>query len=152
MTTQKRDYYEVLGVSSSASDEEIRKAFRKLALEYHPDRNKSQDAQAKFKEVNAAYQVLSDPEKRAQYDRYGRVGASSGSGYGRGFHGADSFGGFYSNLKRDAMASQSWKQGPNAYGLNSYTKPGLMLRTLENYLGWEVFQKVMSTYFDRWKF
>jgi len=66
--------------------------------------------------------------------------------------GADGFGGFYSNLKRDAMATQSWQQGPNAYGLNSYTKPGLMLRTLENYLGWETFQKVMSTYFDRWKF
>ena len=92
--SSEKDYYKVLGVPRTASQEEIRTTFRRLALEYHPDRNKSQDAQAKFKEVNAAYQVLSDPEKRAQYDRYGRVGGSSESGYGRGFHGADSFGGF----------------------------------------------------------
>lgn len=92
--SSEKDYYRVLGVPRTASQEEIRTTFRRLALEYHPDRNKSPDAQAKFKEVNAAYQVLSDPEKRAQYDRYGRVGPSSGSGYGRGFHGADSFGGF----------------------------------------------------------
>ena len=92
MTTQKRDYYEVLGVSRSASEEDVRKAFRKLALEYHPDRNKGHDAAERFKEVNEAYQVLSDPTKRTSYDRYGHQGVS-GNG-GRGFEGFENFGGF----------------------------------------------------------
>ena len=92
MTTQKRDYYEVLGVSSSASDEEIRKAFRKLALEYHPDRNKEPDAVDRFKEVNEAYQVLTNSEKRSRYDRLGHAGVdTSGT---TGFEGFENFGGF----------------------------------------------------------
>ncbi|MEE9171197.1 MAG: M1 family aminopeptidase, partial [bacterium] len=66
--------------------------------------------------------------------------------------GADQYLGFYSTLKRDPMSTISWKFGANAYGLNSYGKPGMMLRTLENFLGWETFQKIMSTYFERWKF
>ena len=65
MTTNKRDYYDVLGISRNASDEDIKKAFRKLALKYHPDRNKKTDAAGKFKEINEAYQVISDPDKRA---------------------------------------------------------------------------------------
>ena len=60
MTTQKRDYYEILGVSKNASDEDLKKAFRKLAFEFHPDRNKDKNAEEKFKEINEAYQVLSD--------------------------------------------------------------------------------------------
>ena len=67
-----RDYYEILGVERTASEDEIKKAFRKLALKYHPDRNKSDpQAEEKFKEVNEAYAALSDPEKRQQYDRFG---------------------------------------------------------------------------------
>ncbi len=66
--------------------------------------------------------------------------------------GADQFYGFNSGLKLDKMSTLSWQYGPNAYGLNSYNKPAMMLRTLENYLGWETFQKIMSTYFERWKF
>ncbi|MFQ5637155.1 MAG: M1 family metallopeptidase [bacterium] len=66
--------------------------------------------------------------------------------------GADRYAGLYSNMKLDKMSTLSWLYGPNAYGLNSYGKPGMMLRTLENYLGWETFQKAMSTYFERWKF
>ena len=62
--SSKRDYYEILGVGKNATDEEIKKAFRKLALEFHPDRNKSKGAEDKFKEINEAYQVLSDPEKK----------------------------------------------------------------------------------------
>ncbi len=73
MPSTKRDYYEVLGVPRSASQEEIKKAFRRLARKYHPDINKDPDAQEKFKEINEAYQVLSDPEKRKLYDTYGHA-------------------------------------------------------------------------------
>ncbi|MGE5582073.1 MAG: molecular chaperone DnaJ [Bacillota bacterium] len=92
----KRDYYEVLGVSKNASDDEIKKAFRKLARQYHPDVNKDnlKEAEAKFKEVNEAYSVLSDPQKRAAYDQYGHAandpnfGAGMGGGFGDfGFEG-----------------------------------------------------------------
>ena len=87
------DYYEVLGVSRQDSEEEIRRAFRKKAMEYHPDRNKEPDAEEKFKEINEAYQVLSDSTKRAQYDRFGHAGVNGG-GFDRPFDGFDVFGGF----------------------------------------------------------
>jgi molecular chaperone DnaJ len=74
----KQDYYEVLGVARNASDEEIKRAFRKLAFQYHPDRNRESGAEQKFKEVNEAFQVLSNPEKRNMYDRYGRVDVDGG--------------------------------------------------------------------------
>ncbi|MFH1784952.1 MAG: molecular chaperone DnaJ [Candidatus Micrarchaeota archaeon] len=70
----KRDYYEVLGVPKNASTDEIKKAYRKLAFEYHPDRNKSQDAEQKFKDISEAYAVLNDSKKRSQYDQYGHAG------------------------------------------------------------------------------
>lgn len=90
----KRDYYEVLGVSRNDTEEEIRRAFRQRALQYHPDRNKSPDAEDKFKEINEAYQVLSDGKKRAQYDRFGHAGVSFNGGTDRPFDGFDVFGGF----------------------------------------------------------
>jgi len=74
----KRDYYEVLGVPRNASDEEVKRAFRKLAFQYHPDHNKDPGAEDKFKEINEAYQVLSDTEKRSSYDHYGRVVTEGG--------------------------------------------------------------------------
>src|SRR3990172_5521961 len=92
MAQTKRDYYEVLGVPRNASAEAIKKAFRRLAMQYHPDRNKEDGAEAKFKEIGEAYEVLSDPEKRAAYDRYGHAGLQ-GIDFGRPFEGFD-FGGF----------------------------------------------------------
>ena len=88
----KRDYYETLGVPRNASTEEIKKAFRRLAMRYHPDRNKEDGAEARFKEIGEAYEVLSDSEKRAAYDRYGHAGLQ-GFDFGRPFEGFD-FGGF----------------------------------------------------------
>lgn len=87
----KRDYYEVLGVSRDATDEEVKRAFRKLAFQYHPDRNREDGAEEKFKEINEAYEVLSDANKRAAYDRFGHGGAEGF--FGQGFEGFD-FGGF----------------------------------------------------------
>ena len=93
MAQEKRDYYEVLGVSKGASDAEIKKAYRKLAMKYHPDYNPGdKDAEAKFKEINEANEVLSDPKKRQLYDQYGFAGvdptyaAQNGGGPG-GFGG-----------------------------------------------------------------
>ena len=90
-----QDYYSVLGVARNASDEDIRRAFRRKAMEYHPDRNKNADAEDKFKEINEAYQVLSDNKKRAQYDRFGKAGVGNGAqASGSPFDGFDVFGGF----------------------------------------------------------
>ena len=90
-----QDYYTLLGVARNASEEDIRRAFRRKAMEYHPDRNKNPDAEEKFKEINEAYQVLSDSKKRAQYDRFGRAGVSGGAqGAGNPFDGFEGFGGF----------------------------------------------------------
>ena len=84
----KRDYYEVLGLSKGASEDEIKRAYRKLAKQYHPDINKAPDAEAKFKEINEAYEVLSDSQKRSNYDQFGFAGVD-----GNGF-GGSGFGGF----------------------------------------------------------
>jgi molecular chaperone DnaJ len=94
----KRDYYDVLGVSKDASDEDIKKAYRKHAMKHHPDRNqgdKSKASEEKFKEAKEAYEMLSDPQKKAAYDRFGHAGVdpNMGGGFGRGA-GAEGFGGF----------------------------------------------------------
>ncbi len=95
---EKRDYYEVLGISKTASDDEIKKAYRKEAKKYHPDLNPGdKTAEVKFKEINEAYEVLSDSEKRQRYDQYGHAGVDPNAGFGGGGAGAgygSGFGGF----------------------------------------------------------
>ena len=87
-----RDYYEVLGVQRNASKDDIKRAFRGLARKYHPDVSEFEDAEVRFKEINEAYEVLSDDEKRARYDRFGHAGVSGAAG-GGGFNQAG-FSGF----------------------------------------------------------
>ena len=92
---EKRDYYEVLGLKKGAGEDEIKKAFRKMAMKYHPDKNPGdRTAEEKFKEVNEAYSVLSDPEKKSKYDRFGHAGVDPNSGFGGGGFGGAGFGGF----------------------------------------------------------
>jgi DnaJ-class molecular chaperone len=86
----KRDFYEILGLSKSASEAEIKSAYRKLALQYHPDRNKEPDAAEKFKEVTEAYEVLADKEKRQRYDQFGHAAFDPSSGFG-GFQGGQTY-------------------------------------------------------------
>ena len=111
----KRDYYEVLGVSKSASADEIKKAYRKLALQYHPDRNPGDKAsEEKFKEAAEAYDVLSNDDKKARYDRFGHQGAAGGFGGGAGGMNMDDifsifgdvFGGDEPHLLREPYAGQ----------------------------------------------
>ena len=88
-----RDYYDVVGVSRSARKDDIKKSFRNLARQFHPDVNKEADAEAKFKEINEAYGILSDDEQRARYDRFGHAGVNGGAGGFGGFGGAQGFSG-----------------------------------------------------------
>ena len=90
---EKRDYYEVLGLSKSASDQDIKKAYRSLAKKYHPDVNKEKGSDVKFKEVQEAYETLIDPQKRATYDQFGHAGMDGAQGFGgQGFGGSADFG------------------------------------------------------------
>src|SRR3989344_4498970 len=89
-----RDYYEILGVSKTATDLEMKAAYRKQALQWHPDRNKTREAEAKFKEINEAYEVLSDKDKRAAYDQFGHAAFQQG-GFGAAGQGPSGGGGTY---------------------------------------------------------
>lgn len=115
MSKKKRDYYETLQVSRTATDEELKKAYRKLAVQHHPDKNPgSKQAEDSFKEVNEAYQVLSDPQKRSAYDRFGHAGLG-GQGFGgfeQGFGGA-SFQDIFDNIFGDIFG-QGGGGGPAA--------------------------------------
>jgi molecular chaperone DnaJ len=92
MATTKRDYYEVLGISKDASEEEIKKAYRKLAVKYHPDKNPNdKQAEEKFKELGEAYEILSNPDKRASYDRFGHAAFANGGGGDAGGFGGGGF-------------------------------------------------------------
>ncbi|MCE5259755.1 MAG: molecular chaperone DnaJ [Chloroflexi bacterium] len=112
MAENKRDYYEVLGIPRDAGKEDIRSAYRRLARQYHPDVSKEPDAAARFKEINEAYQVLNDDEKRSQYDRFGHQAFAQGNG-GQGFGGFD-MGGFGSIFEDFfGFGQRTGKPGPN---------------------------------------
>ena len=126
MAENKRDYYEVLGVEKGAGTDEIKKAYRKMAMKYHPDRNPGdKTAEEKFKEVGEAYEVLSDDDKRARYDQYGHAGVDpnfgAGGGYGGGFDGfgdmgdifGDIFGGVFGGGSRRASTQNAPRRGEN---------------------------------------
>lgn len=106
------DYYAVLGVRRDASQDEIKKAFRRLARELHPDVNPDPKTQERFKEINAAYEVLSDPQKKQVYDLGGDPLSSSGGGGGAGGFGAGGFGNFSDIM--DAFFGQASQRGPRS--------------------------------------
>jgi len=97
----KRDYYDILGVSKSATESELKSAYRKLALKWHPDRNKEEGAEAKFKEINEAYEVLSSSEKKAKYDQFGHAAFDPSAGFG------------------GSQGGGSYRQGPFTYTYSS---------------------------------
>jgi len=126
----KKDFYEVLGISKGASDSEIKKAYRKKAMKYHPDKytnateKEKKEAERKFKEINEAYQVLSDSEKKAKYDRFGHDAFSQGGGAGQG--GFSGFGGFGGSAGGFEDIFGSFFGGGGSHG--SYVEPGADLR------------------------
>jgi molecular chaperone DnaJ len=108
----KRDYYEVLEVSRNASQDEIKKAFRRLARQYHPDVNKGAGADSMFKEINEANEVLSDPEKRTMYDRFGHNGLSGSPGFDPFGSGADPFGSIFEAFFGGSAGQRGPQRGP----------------------------------------
>src|SRR6184192_4406256 len=119
----KRDFYEILGVAKNASDDDIKKAYRKLAMKHHPDRNPdSKGSEDKFKEAKEAYEMLSDPQKREAYDRYGHAGVDPNMG-GGGFGGAgagnggfaDAFGDIFGDIFGGGRGAGGRSSGPQVY-------------------------------------
>jgi molecular chaperone DnaJ len=113
-----RDYYEILGVSRSADKEEIKRSYRRLARKYHPDVNKEEGAEERFKEINRAYEILSEPESRARYDRFGEAGVSGAAGAGYQDFGdmggfADIFESFFSGFSGGAGPQARRRSGPS---------------------------------------
>ena len=150
----KRDYYEVLGVSKTATVDEIKSAFRKLAMKYHPDRNKEKDAEAKFKEVNEAYQVISDKDKRELYDQYGFEGLNqsgfsgeninpfdifnqffggNGGGFSFGFGGDDDDGDMFSSFFGGGARRRARPHSDQKYDINIQAR--ITISFLESVLG-----------------
>ncbi len=117
MPDNKRDYYEVLGVNKGASDDEIKKAYRKAARQYHPDLHPDdKEAEAKFKECNEAYEVLSDPDKKARYDQFGFAGVDPNYGAGQGGFGGGFGGGFDGDIDLGDIFSTIFGGGGGGFG------------------------------------
>jgi molecular chaperone DnaJ len=114
----KRDFYEILGVAKTATEDDIKKSYRKLAMKYHPDRNPdNKEAEEKFKEVKEAYEMLTNPEKREAYDRYGHAGVDPNSGMGGGGFGAGGFGDAFGDIFGDIFGGGRGgrSSGPQVY-------------------------------------
>jgi len=127
----KRDLYEVLGVAKSADEKEIKKAYRRMAMKFHPDRNPDdKDAESKFKEVNEAYEVLSDSQKRQAYDQFGHAGIDGQSGFGGGGAGAGSFSDIFGDVFGDIFGGSAGGRGRSSVQRGSDLKYNLEL-TLE---------------------
>src|SRR5574343_1640262 len=107
----KRDFYDVVGLNRDASEDDIKKAYRKLAMKYHPDRNPdSHEAEEKFKEIKEAYEILSDSQKRAAYDQYGHAGVdpnAGGAGFGAGGAGFGGFGDAFADIFGDIFGGRA---------------------------------------------
>ena len=133
----KRDYYEVLGVDKGASEGDIKKAYRKAAMKYHPDKfanasdAEKKDAEEKFKEINEAYQILSDPQKKQQYDQFGHAAFEAGAGFGGGGFNANGFD--FGDIFGDIFGGGGFGgfEGFSGFGgssRRSYVEPGHDLR------------------------
>jgi molecular chaperone DnaJ len=130
MAEQKRDYYEVLGVERGADDASIKKAYRQLAKKYHPDMNPGDaEAEKKFKEASEAYAVLSDPEKRRQYDQFGHAAFDQGAGGAGGFGGFDFSGADFSDIFGDIFGDLFGGGGRSSYSRSNGPMKGSNLRT-----------------------
>ncbi len=137
MAEQKRDYYEVLGVDKSATEEEIKKAYRQLAKKYHPDVNPSEEAAAKFKEASEAYAVLSDTSKRQQYDQFGHAAFDGTGGYGGGgfdFNGAD-FSDMFGDIFGDIFGGGRARQNPNGPMKGASIRTSVRISFMESVFG-----------------
>lgn len=137
MAEQKRDYYEVLGVDKSATEDEIKKAYRQLAKKYHPDVNPSEEAAAKFKEASEAYAVLSDASKRQQYDQFGHAAFDGSGGYGGGgfdFNGAD-FSDMFGDIFGDIFGGGRARQNPNGPMKGASIRTSVRISFMESVFG-----------------
>lgn len=149
MADQKRDYYEVLGVNKNATDEELKKAYRQLAKKYHPDANPDnpKEAEAKFKEISEAYEVLSDKQKRAMYDQFGHNGpqgfggGNPGGGYysysSSGFDGFDDLGDIFSSFFGGGFGGRTSRSNPNGPVKGTDLRYNMEITFEESYLGVE---------------
>ncbi|NQX84005.1 MAG: molecular chaperone DnaJ [Mycoplasmataceae bacterium] len=137
MDKQKKDYYEVLGISRDATSSEIKKAYRNLAMKYHPDRDKSEGAEERFRVINEAYEILSDENAKAKYDRYGFDGVNGSmngghpeSGFG-GFGGFGSFEEIFAQFSQDFSGLRGFKRATAAMprkGASIHSKVGITFR------------------------